>query len=216
VAALQALNEFAQPDVILLARGGGSIEDLWAFNDERVARAIVSSKAPVISGVGHETDFTIADFAADLRAPTPTAAAELATPNRDDLRALLGEDLTHMQRSLESHLSSYHWELDVQRNRLRLYSPVPQIRSDRQRLDDLTRRAGAALGHQIRLQRARLVGLDRRLAALNPLAVLERGYSIVSRLDGQVVRLVHQVQPGEDLTVRVSDGHFGVRVKEES
>lgn len=216
VVALESLNEFAHPDVILLARGGGSIEDLWAFNDERVARAIVSSKAPVISGVGHETDFTIADFAADLRAPTPTAAAELATPNRDDLRTLLGEDLTHMQRSMESRLSSYRWELDAQRNRLRLYSPAPQIRSDRQRLDDLTRRAGAALAHQIQLQRARLVGLDQRLAALNPLAVLERGYSIVSRLDGQVVRLVRQVQPGEDLTVRVSDGHFGVQVKEES
>jgi exodeoxyribonuclease VII large subunit len=216
VAALQALNELAQPDVILLARGGGAIEDLWAFNDERVARAIVSSKAPVISGVGHETDFTIADFAADLRAPTPTAAAELATPNQDDLRALLSEDLTHMRRSMESLLSGYRWELDVQRNRLWLYSPVPQIRSDRQRLDDLTRRAGAALTHRIKLQRTRFSGLDQRLSALNPLAVLERGYSIITQLDGQVVRRVHQVKPGEDLDVRVSDGEFGVQVKEES
>ena len=214
VAALQGLNEFAQPDVILLARGGGAIEDLWAFNDERVARAIVSSQAPVISGVGHETDFTIADFAADLRAPTPTAAAELATPNQDDLRALLSEDLTHMRRSIESLLSGYRWELDVQRNRLRLYSPVPQIRTDRQRLDDLTRRAGAALTHRIKLQRARLSGLNQRLSALNPLAVLERGYSIVTQPDGRLVRRVHQVKPGEDLNVRVSDGDFGVQVKE--
>ncbi|MEJ2266241.1 MAG: exodeoxyribonuclease VII large subunit, partial [Anaerolineales bacterium] len=197
-----------------LARGGGSLEDLWAFNDERVARAIVSSQAPVISGVGHETDFTIADFAADLRAPTPTAAAELATPNQDDLRALLSEDLTHMRRSIESLLSGYRWELDVQRNRLRLYSPVPQIRTDRQRLDDLTRRAGAALTHRIKLQRARLSGLNQRLSALNPLAVLERGYSIVTQPDGRLVRRVHQVKPGEDLNVRVSDGDFGVQVKE--
>ncbi len=214
VAALQALNEYVHPDVILLARGGGSIEDLWAFNDEQVARAIVASEAPVISGVGHETDFTIADFAADLRAPTPTAAAELATPNQDELQALLVEYVTRTQRSIQSILSNSRWELEVQHNRLSLYSPLPRIRSDRQWLDDLTRRAGAALIHRIRLHRTHLIGIEQRLRALSPLSVLDRGYAIVSKPDSQVVRSFHQVQQGEDLDVRVSDGSFGVRVRD--
>lgn len=213
VAALSALNEAVRPDVILLARGGGSIEDLWAFNDERVARGIVASKAPVITGVGHETDFTIADFAADLRAATPTAAAELAVPNHEELRSLQDEYLTRAQSLMRSFMSSLRWELDVQHNRLSLHSPLPRIRSDRQRLDDLMRRAGSALVHRIQLQRTHLAGLDQRLNALSPLAVLDRGYALVSKADGRLVRSAHQVQSGEPLTVRVSDGDFGVRVE---
>jgi len=213
VAALHALNQYVPLDVILLARGGGSIEDLWAFNDERVARAIAASQVPVIAGVGHETDFTIADFVADLRAPTPTAAAELATPNRDDLQALLAEHTAHAQRSIQSCLSRLRWELDVERNRMSLHSPLPRIRSDRQRLDDLARRAGTGLYHRIRLQRTHLLGFEQRLNALSPLAVLERGYAIVSKSSGELVRSIHQVEPGEDLGVRVGDGSFSVQVQ---
>lgn len=212
VAALQALNEVVHPDVILLARGGGSIEDLWAFNSERVARAIVGSQAPVISGVGHETDFTIADFAADLRAPTPTAAAELAVPNQDDLRALLVEYRTHANRSAQAALSNWRWKLDRQRSQLDLYSPLPRIRSDRQRLDELTRRAGATLAHRMRLQRSRLAGIEQQLVSLSPLSILERGYAIVSKPDGEFVRSVVQVSLGESLKVRIKDGSFGVQV----
>lgn len=213
VAALQALNLYVHPDVILLARGGGSIEDLWAFNDERVARAIAASPVPVIAGVGHETDFTIADFVADLRAPTPTAAAELATPNQDDLQALLTEYTAHAQRCIQSCLSRRRWELDVQRNRMSLHSPLPRIRSDRQRLDDLVRRAGTGLHHRVRLQRTHLLGFEQRLHALSPLAVLQRGYAIVSKAGGELVRSKHQVELGEDLSVRVSDGSFSVKVQ---
>ena len=154
VDALQALNRLVQPDVILLARGGGSIEDLWAFNDERVARAIAASAAPVISGVGHETDFTIADFAADLRAPTPTAAAELATPNRADLIPLLADLRGRLGRALLAELDVRRSELAGAKNSLSLHSPRNTIRNDRQRLDDLTRRAGAAASHALALQHA--------------------------------------------------------------
>lgn len=213
VAALETLNELLEPDVILVARGGGSIEDLWAFNDEQVARAIVASHAPVITGVGHETDFTIADFAADLRAPTPTAAAELATPNKADLLFALNEARKQLGRTIEGQLGNMRWALTDLRGQLKMRSPLARIRSDRQRLDDLSRRSAAALGHAFSLRRTRLEGASQRLEALNPSAVLGRGYAIVSADGGQVVRSVDQVRPGDGLTVQVSDGRFGARVQ---
>jgi exodeoxyribonuclease VII large subunit len=216
VEAIRGLNEAIHPDIILVARGGGSIEDLWAFNDERVARAIAASQAPVITGVGHETDFTIADFAADLRAPTPTAAAELATPNRDDLLASLADQAERLDRTIQAILSSQRWELSSLQNRLQLRSPQVRLRTDRQRLDDLARRAGVAMFHSLQLRHTRLSGLDQRLGALSPLGVLGRGYAVVSRPDGQVVRSVRQVQPDDALKIRISDGQFNARaVKDE-
>ena len=214
VAAIQALNRSCHPDVILVARGGGSIEDLWAFNDERVARAIAASQAPIISGVGHETDFTIADFVCDLRAPTPTAAAELATPNRADLQITLNELGQRLGRGMQSGLNSHRWQLNHLENRLAMRSPQGRVRSDRQRLDDLVRRSGAGLAHRLQLNRARLNGVQHHLASLNPLAVLGRGFAVVSQPDGQLVRSVRQVHPGDDLNVRVSDGQFGVRARQ--
>jgi len=213
-AALEALNEIVQPDVILLARGGGSIEDLWAFNDERVARAIVASQAPVISGVGHETDFTIADFAADLRAPTPTAAAELATPDQVDMRAALVDQKNRLGRSCEVFLLAQSGRLEGMQNQLRLRSPVARIRRDRQRLDDLSRYVGLSLAHNLQIHRTRLPGLQQRLNALNPQSILKRGFALVRGSDGRLVKSVEQVHPGEDLQVRVSDGEFGARVRE--
>lgn len=214
VAALQTLNRLAPgPDVILVARGGGSIEDLWGFNDERVARAIAASQAPVICGVGHETDFTIADFVADLRAPTPTAAAELATPNRIDLKNDLDEMVQRLGRAAQAGLTHSRRELDRLESRLALRSPRARIRSDRQRLDELQRRGAVALRHRTQLQRAHLQGLEQRLLALNPLAVLSRGFAVVTRPDGQLVRSTAQAQAGDRLHVTVSDGRFGVRVQ---
>jgi exodeoxyribonuclease VII large subunit len=212
VAALHDVNHLAHADVIILARGGGSIEDLWAFNDERVARAIVASEAPVVTGVGHETDFTIADFAADLRAPTPTAAAEMVTPNRLDLLAALEELVQRLERAVQGVLSARRWTLSERANRLRLNSPAARLRSDRQRIDDLSRRSSLALGHRLQLRQARLSGLEQRLGSLNPMAVLSRGFAVVSLPDGSVVRSVSQVVSGDALDVRVADGSFGARV----
>ena len=212
VAALQALNRLAQPDVIILARGGGSIEDLWAFNDERVARVIASSTAPVITGVGHETDFTIADFVSDLRAPTPTAAAELAVPNRLDLLSSLDDLGRQLARSAQAGLGSRRWGLDSLSGRLRLRSPAWRVQSDRQRLDELARRAAFALKGHFQLQRARLVGSELHLSSLNPMSILQRGYAIVSHRDGRLVRSVSQVAVADRLIVRVVDGRFTVSV----
>jgi exodeoxyribonuclease VII large subunit len=213
VKALRTLNEVASPDVILVARGGGSIEDLWAFNDERVARAIAASESPVISGVGHETDFTIADFVADLRAPTPTAAAELAVPDRIDLQAAITELVQRLARAALGQTQTLRWSLSHLASRLQRYSPESRIRSDRQRLDELAHRADTTLSHRMMLQKTRLIALEQRLKSLNPLAVLNRGYAVVSKPDGNIVRRVEQASPGDDINIRVSDGEFEARVE---
>jgi len=216
VAAIETLNTLVHPDVILVARGGGSIEDLWAFNDERVARAIAGSNIPVISGVGHETDFTIADFVSDLRAPTPTAAAELATPNRADLLAAQQDLTARSERALETRLNNARWVLNHSENRLHLYSPQTRIRTDRQRLDELLRRTDSVTKHRLRLQRSEINGIQQRLAALNPYAVLARGYAVVTTVTGDSVRSIRQVQSGDPLQVRVLDGSFPARVEDQA
>jgi exodeoxyribonuclease VII large subunit len=214
VAAVEALNHRTRPDVILLARGGGSIEDLWAFNDERVVRAVAASEAPVVTGVGHETDFTLADFVADLRAPTPTAAAELVTPvTVADLLAVARTLERRLADSLRERVRAYRGTVQALASRLGSVSPARRILNDRQRLDDQSRQMTLALSNRMRLDHARLQGLERRLAALSPLAVLARGYAMVQGADGKVVRSTRQVKPGEPLQVRVADGTFGARVE---
>ncbi|MDP1713552.1 MAG: exodeoxyribonuclease VII large subunit [Anaerolineales bacterium] len=207
VNAIQSLN-IQSPDVILLARGGGSIEDLWAFNDERVVRAVAGSNAPVICGVGHETDFTLCDFASDLRAPTPTAAAELATQ-------ITIQDLQEAISTLHSRLSSLTFNLLAEQkgvissfiSRLGYASPERRIQSDYQHLDELSRRAFSSLMHRIQLQSSIVDGMSKHLLSLNPEGILSRGYAIITRKDdGVVVSKVSQAHGG--IKVRVSDGEF--------
>jgi exodeoxyribonuclease VII large subunit len=212
--ALKDLERLVAPDVILLARGGGSIEDLWAFNDEGVARAIAACRAPVVSGIGHETDFTISDFVADVRAPTPTAAAEVATPDQAELRGELEELYQHLKLTARSALTQPRLELNQLTRRLDLQSPEAWVRSDRQRLDDNTHRMNTALEHSLDLHAAHLDGIRQRLAALDPKSVLSRGFSIVTTRTGMVVSQLHQVQPGDSIRIQVSDGEFGARVDE--
>jgi exodeoxyribonuclease VII large subunit len=213
VKAIQSLV-LQSPDVILLARGGGSIEDLWAFNDERVVRAVATSTVPIICGVGHETDFTLCDFAADLRAPTPTAAAELATQiTMIDLRASLQNYRTRLVSATLKFLAEQKTSLSSLVSQLRYVSPERRIHSERQRVDELTRRAHSSLFHHIQLESAHVKGMQRRLEALNPNAVLARGYAVVTRKeDGGVVS--HVEQASDEMQVRVSDGEFEVRRSE--
>lgn len=215
VAALERLNRAFKPDVILVARGGGSLEDLWAFNDERVVRAIAASAAPVVTGVGHETDFTLADFAADLRAPTPTAAAELATPNRLDLLEATSEQAARLEKAYLAILSGLRWQTENQHNRMQRYSPLNHIHNDLQRLDEVAHRLNQAVQHKQQIYRLHLDGLHTRLASLSPTAVLKRGFALVTRqADGRLVTSTHMVTSGAALRVRVSDGAFDARVSE--
>ncbi|OIO98837.1 MAG: exodeoxyribonuclease VII large subunit [Anaerolineae bacterium CG2_30_64_16] len=216
VAALDALNRWSaerEPlDAIIVARGGGSIEELWAFNDERVARAIATSAVPVISGVGHETDFTIADFAADVRAPTPTAAAAVATPDARELVARVAGLATAARGGMTNRLAAARMGVENLTRRLTRLSPALRLAGDRQRVDDLSRRASLAMAHRLTSIRARLGGQRLQLSALDPARVLARGYAIVSKPDATVVSSTTQVAAGDPLRVRVADGAFDAQV----
>jgi len=211
-AAIQRLNEREQPDVILLARGGGSLEDLWAFNDERVVKAVYNSAAPVITGVGHETDFTLADFASDLRAPTPTAAAVMATPDSSELSASLSAVQAHLQNQVQNFCALRLERLALLSRRLRQNSPLWQVQNNRQRLDEMAARCSRSLNNNLKLRRVAFEGIAQRLWALNPLATLQRGYAIVTDEKGKVISSSQQVTVEDKIKVRVSDGSFGAKV----
>ena len=212
VKALALLNELRDVDVILVARGGGSLEDLWAFNDERVVRAIADSRVPVITGIGHETDFTLSDFAADQRAPTPTAAAELAVPDIEDLHDGLNALISDLTYSFQSVVGAERARLIDCSHRLERVSPQWQVRNDRQRLDEISSRSWLALQNCLKVQRSELRGVQNRLTSLNPYAVLQRGYAIVSNSMGQVVSSVHKAHQEDALNLRVSDGIIQTKV----
>lgn len=205
IATLQKVEALQCADVIIIGRGGGSMEDLWAFNDEGLARAIYSCKIPVISAVGHETDFTICDFVADLRAPTPSAAAELAVPDALQLRAMLAGVQGVLGRALTKKWTECSVRLNNARSRPVLRRPATLIDTFRQRLDyahrDLTRSADAIWNHRQQM----LFQQMSRLRALDPLQVLQRGYAVAQK-DGMVVKSIRQVQGADKITVHVSDG----------
>jgi exodeoxyribonuclease VII large subunit len=211
IEALDRLYEL-EPDLILIGRGGGSIEDLWAFNDEGLARKLAQSPVPVISGVGHETDFTITDFVADLRAPTPTAAAELAVPDQGELRSGLGEMGIRVARSIQGLISEQRWRLDNYVNQIDRLSPLSEINNNRQRLDEILSRLERGVKNNLKGNRDHSSSLGARLASLNPESILMRGYAVVTAEDGTAIYQVGQVESGKHLSVRVSDGQFEVTV----
>lgn len=209
VSAIEMLNAHTDVDLIIVARGGGSLEELWAFNDERVARAIVASKIPVISGVGHETDYTIADFVADVRAPTPSAAAELAVPDQQALREQIAQYGGALHQVMAQYLRDKRREADHGAILLRRFSPRATVDLRRQELDGHRQRLLTQQTHRLALQREQAAGLRQRLEALSPQSTLNRGYAVVCRQDtGEVVKRTTQVVSGDGIDVRVSDGHF--------
>lgn len=211
VAALERLRGRGV-DLVIVARGGGSIEDLWPFNEEIVARAIRDCPAPVISGVGHETDFTIADFAADVRAPTPSAAAELAVPDQAEVRSRLERLRARLGQSLRRQVRERRQVLEERTRRLRRASPRAVLAARRLRVDELLARAGRSLRQRLAVAAERHRGVALRLAALDPHATLRRGYAIVRTPAGEIVFSPAQVAPGDRLRVTVRDGEFGVGV----
>ena len=212
--AIADLNRFKPaPDVILVGRGGGSIEDLWAFNEEIVARAIFKSKIPVISCVGHEVDFTIADFVADLRAPTPSAAAELVVQNSQNTQ----EHISQLQKRLLQSISLFYERakrrFDLAVNSRVFKMPETLTLTKEQELDDLTLRLENAWKERLANFEHRFALAQNQLQALGPQAVLKRGYSISRRADGSVVSRVNQTAPGETLFIQVQDGMIRSEVK---
>lgn len=212
--ALDLLNEQGDADVIIVGRGGGSREELWAFNEEVVARAIARSRIPVISGVGHETDFTIADFVADHRASTPTAAATAAVPDILNWRLDIQAKQEALIAVMEEHLVEHQSRLErTQRDLLRA-SPRNQLDQRRQQLDDAAERLHTHIGYILSLQGERLRGASLHLHSLSPLLTIARGYAVVRHDTNQtVVHSVHQVRPGDALTIQVTDGHIPVEVR---
>ena len=209
VAAIESLNQHTDAEAIIVARGGGSLEELWAFNDERVTQAIYSSRLPVISGVGHETDFTIADFVADARAPTPSAAAEIAVPDQGDLQGTLDFRRDRLFTLIGRQIAEWRGVVESQQRVLSRLSPQVKIASHRQRIDELSRAASASQAHQLTLRRERLHGHLLRLQTLSPFATLDRGYSITRQLrTGEIVKSVDQVATGDRIETQVSDGKF--------
>ncbi|CAN5584541.1 exodeoxyribonuclease VII large subunit [soil metagenome] len=241
VAALARLARWRDPvtrlplDVLILARGGGSLEDLWAFNEEIVVRAVAASPVPIVVGVGHETDVTLAEFAADVRAATPSVAAELVVPSRDEQLARLRTLENRLSGAMIRHLATPRAQLDAERRALERFRPGAHLATERERIGMLLDRAARALHGRTASDRARLVhahdrlpmvirgrlararadlgGLGTTLAALNPDATLERGYAVVRDTNGLVLRDARTQPPGSLLDIRLAHGSLDARVE---
>jgi len=206
--ALKALNDDARADLIILARGGGSLEELWPFNEESVARAIYASRIPIISAVGHERDYTIADYVADARSPTPSAAAEMAVPDRMALQQETTALRDRLSWSLSSHLTAKGHSLALLVSQFN--SHAPDVDTLRRRVDDLSHQASTSYSGRMSLLKQQVATTEMHLQALSPTATLHRGYAVVQKeSSGEVVSRRAQVKASEELKVTVSDGAFG-------
>lgn len=211
--AIRYANEFQVADLIITGRGGGSLEDLWAFNDERVARAIYASRIPVISAVGHEPDVTISDYVADRRASTPSNAAEIAVPDWHEMQDALQNYEIRSRQAMEKMLKSLAQRLDALKSKRVLTDPGVYLDNRRMDLDRARDRLLAASERQLAAKRQSFVKLGAALDAMSPLRVLSRGYTVSSSADGTILKSVKDLQPGQELSVRFLDGTADCRVE---
>lgn len=210
---IQFLNRHRLADILIVGRGGGSMEDLWAFNDERVVRAIAASEIPVISAVGHEIDFTLSDFAADLRAPTPSAAAELAVPERSGDRESLAKLVRRLERTMESRLMDSSRALEKLQEEWVFTHPERLWENAGQTLDSLSQKLEQAGSRRLEERQQKLDLLAAKLGALDPFAVLQRGYTITENEQGQAVRQLSDLRPGDTLVTHFAQGVVASRVE---
>lgn len=213
-AAIRYANHYKLADLLIVGRGGGSIEDLWAFNDERVAHAIYESEIPIISAVGHEPDVTISDYVADLRAATPSNAAELAVPDQEALLQNLDAAASAMAAALSHQLRNARQRLDVLSGSAALSSPTGYLEQRQEQLEHLKSRLIAAQNQMLQQKRNRFVSCTAKLDAMSPLKVLSRGYSIVNAEDGAILRSVRQTAPKQQISVMLADGTITAIVSE--
>ena len=213
-AAIAYANRYRLADLLIVGRGGGSLEDLWAFNDERVAHAIYNSNIPVISAVGHEPDVTISDYVADLRAATPSNAAELAVPDQDAIRQTLDAMTSTMATSVNRQLKAARVHLNALASSQGLQSPLGYLQQRRKNLQMLRDRITSAQLHQISLKKQYFIGYTSKLDALSPLKVLTRGYALTQQKDGSVIRSVKQIHCDDLIHITLADGNITAEVKE--
>jgi exodeoxyribonuclease VII large subunit len=214
-AAIRQFNELGNIDVMIVGRGGGSLEDLWPFNEEVVARAIFASEIPVISAVGHEIDFTIADFAADFRASTPSAAAELVIPKKEDLKRMVDTATAHLNHVLSSLICTCKERLLSLQSAHVLRRPLNFIVQREQRIDDLRKEMSVRIGHILEMSAQRRNGIEAKLEAFNPTRILRRGYSITLKLPGrEIIKDVSAISRGDRVETRLGKGKFWSRIEE--
>lgn len=213
--AIDEFNEFGQVDVLIVGRGGGSLEDLWAFNEEVVARAVFRSKIPIISAVGHEVDFSICDFVADLRAPTPSAAAELVVPSKEELKSQIQSHLQNMINAIFENVQRHREKLQAIIGSYAFRQPLDRVRQNYQRLDELKRHLQNLTAHKLAMCQEMLNGLGKRLALLEHTNVLKRGYSICfRRTDRKVVSRATELSVNDGVEIQFYEGKVLSTVEE--
>jgi exodeoxyribonuclease VII large subunit len=211
-AGLEYLNAYGECDVIIIGRGGGSIEDLWAFNDERVVRAIAASAIPVISAVGHETDFTLSDFAADKRAPTPSAAAELAVPDKNELKLRLDDSVGRIELTLSSYIAARRKMLEGDLRLLESASPFARVKNEKKMLEARRELMQRSIDALVEKRADALSAAAGKLEAINPLGVLARGYSVTRSEDGRIINNIASLKPDDTVNILFADGEADARI----
>lgn len=210
---INKLNEVEDIDVIILARGGGSIEELWAFNDEELAYAIYNSKKPIITGVGHETDFTIVDFVSDLRAPTPSAAAEMTVPDINIMMKKISEHKKRLTDNINNFIERNKWEIENKKREIELYNPINTIANEYNNLDQYRKLLYSNISIELKRNKEKLSNMNALLSANNPLNILNKGYSLIEDEKGTVVSKIQEIKKLKNINIILKDGNINACIK---